>query len=683
MASVLVYLLARRLLGRETSEFLAMSAGLLFALHPAVTQSVYYVSHMGSTLGALFTLLSIVLLLRATEEGARPRVIVWGFSLVAFGLAWASDLAVWTLPVLLVAVDATARRGVDIRTRVLSLVPHTALLAILLISHGVSVDAAGGSASHFSVQAATVSDHFRTIFYPANLSLVHSPFDLANAGFPVMWLAFLVVSVVLMWILPLPGLAAFWVAVAAAGPGLFGLDDSFREERVYLSLAGVACLLPWFVNQAPRPPLRTFASVAAVGILVASGYYNFQRTKTWREPLLLWSEARDECLDCLEPSRILGMSYVTLGTAAISADPQQAIAHFQRAEELLQYVIDGGGETADLRVAHATAKGMLGDIDAAIESLTQALRLDPANPDALVQMAGLAEGRAEESGLPRDKRLTLDFYENAARTKSLSEQEAARYGSLLLRLGHMRRSEIFLQPAAAEDPTSPSAQALRQVQAKVQSVVGLEAQIQGRFDTNPGDPEIARIRVRQKVLLGEYQKASYLAEELFEESGPDLETWYLLAISRARMGAMIQFLDEWPSAPPAPEGVAAWFDLARRLAGSNEWDAAHLSLERDAGLVEGRPLPLVSLGDMAVEYRDAERARALYTRAAQENREAAEPWLKLVDLYRTLNRREEAVRMLEQAELRNADEATVKALKEELGVRATDPAAGPSRIIRR
>ena len=104
---------------------------------------------------------------------------------------------------------------------------------------------------------------------------------------------------------------------------------------------------------------------------------------------------------------------------------------------------------------------------------------------------------------------------------------------------------------------------------------------------------------------------------------------------------------------------------------------------RDAGLVEGRPLPLVSLGDMAVEYRDAERARALYTRAAQENREAAEPWLKLVDLYRTLNRREEAVRMLEQAELRNADEATVKALKEELGVRATDPAAGPRSIIRR
>jgi hypothetical protein len=74
LTSVLVYLLARRLLLRKTSEVVAMSAGLLFALHPAVTQSVYYVSHIGSSLATLLTLASILLYLR------------FGVGIVAHGL---------------------------------------------------------------------------------------------------------------------------------------------------------------------------------------------------------------------------------------------------------------------------------------------------------------------------------------------------------------------------------------------------------------------------------------------------------------------------------------------------------------------------------------------------------------------------------------------------------------------
>ncbi len=678
ITSILVYLLARRLLRRETSEFLAMSAGLMFALHPAVTQSVYYVSHMGSTLGAFLTLLSIVLFLRATEDGERLRVIAWGLSLVAFGLAWASDLTVWTLPVLLIAVDAVARRDVDIRTRVLSYVPHTALLAILFVSHGVSAGAPEGSPSHFYAQAETVFDHLHTIFFPANLSLVHTPFDLANAGFPVMWLAFLVISAVLMWILPLPGLAVFWVAIAAAGPGLFGLDDSFREERVYLSLAGVACLLPWLVNQVPRPPFRTAAGVATAALIAVGGYYTSERTKTWREPLRLWNEARDQCFDCLEPSRVLGLRHVSAGIQRMAAeDSQQARANFQRAEELLRYVIDEGGETADVRVAHATSRGSLGDIDGAMQSLTEALRIDPANREALLQMGILMENRAQQSHRPRDQRLALDFYENAVRSAPMLPEESVRYASFLVRLGDLRRAEMMLQ--WTRDANSPAAEVLRQIQSLVQTVVGLEAGIQPLAEKDPNDPEIDRMRARQKGLLGDHQKTAYLIEELFETNGPDLGMWYLLAVSKAKVGAVRRFLDEWPDAPNAAEGVSPWLEVARRLAGSREWEGALLALEREAELFEGRPLPLLTLAGMAMKSKRVERAFAFLTRAAQENPESPEPWLKLVELRKSLGQREQAVRMLQQAEVRNADEATVEALRAELGVRATGPAAGSGR----
>jgi tetratricopeptide (TPR) repeat protein len=681
LTSVLVYLLARRLLLRRTSEVVAMSAGLLFASHPAVTQSVYYVSHIGSLLATFLTLLSILLFLRSTEDEKKICVLGWGLSLTAFALAWASDLAVWTLPVLLVAVDCVARKGVDIRVRVLSYVPHTALLAFLFVSHGASADAVNGSPSDFYAQAETVFDHFRTVFFPANLSLVHPPFDVTNAGFPVMWIAFLAISIVLMWIAPLPGLAAFWVAVAAAGPGLFGLDDSFREERVYLSLAGVACLLPWLIDQVPRPPLRTFAGLAAVLLIVVSGYFNFQRTSTWFISPLLWSETRDECWGCLEPSRNLATIHLNMGMRGMSRDPARSRVELLRAEELLQYVIDEGGETAEVYADLASARVLLGSVESATEALVDGLRLDPSNHSAMLQMARLKGESAQQTYSAGDQRLALDFYENLPRTGPLSSQTAGPYAVFLMRLGEMRQSELLLRAVAASEPNSPAPQMLEQVESIVEALIALESKLQTQLETDPNDPEVLRVRINQKVLLGEFQNAVYLADELFEQHDPDLATWFLLAMSKVRMGTIDQFFDDWPEAPNPPLGATPWYELAKRLAGGGEWDAARHALERDAERVEDRPLPLVSLAGFALNVNDLQRGSEILMMATEAYPESPEPWLMLADLTNAVGQRDQAVQMLQRAKEKGADAAVLEELEKAFGADLTDSTPPARRSI--
>ena len=152
--------------------------------------------------------------------------------------------------------------------------------------------------------------------------------------------------VLLPWLLvrkPRVGLTALIVIAVGYLPYGFSLGSlvTFASEFRFngsmhhlfgnFSLVLLAAWIAWVTLTQPRLPAA--AALIFAGLLLLSPTVHFWYlswflvflpavTARWREPLLLWSEARDECLDCLEPSRILGMSYVTLGTAAISVDPR-------------------------------------------------------------------------------------------------------------------------------------------------------------------------------------------------------------------------------------------------------------------------------------------------------------------------------------------------------------------------
>ena len=107
--TLLVFQLLRRLAPRigveATSVFgAAFIAALIFALHPAQTEAVTYISGRSVSLMALFALASLSTYLEA-EDGRRP--IAWRFaSVVLFAAALAVKENAWVLPLVLLLCEA-------------------------------------------------------------------------------------------------------------------------------------------------------------------------------------------------------------------------------------------------------------------------------------------------------------------------------------------------------------------------------------------------------------------------------------------------------------------------------------------------------------------------------------------------------------------------------------------------
>lgn len=121
--AVLVFALLRRLLPGlgihlAAAAPLAFWSALLFALHPAQTEAVTYVSGRSVALMALFYLAAVL----AHIEGRR-----WLSGLLFLG-ALATKENAWTLPLALLLVDA-ARRDLRGRTALARVTPHLLVLA--------------------------------------------------------------------------------------------------------------------------------------------------------------------------------------------------------------------------------------------------------------------------------------------------------------------------------------------------------------------------------------------------------------------------------------------------------------------------------------------------------------------------------------------------------------------------
>ncbi|MCH2364144.1 MAG: hypothetical protein MK479_06170, partial [Planctomycetes bacterium] len=103
--AMLVFLLGRCLLGSSAAGFLA---ALIFALHPAQTEAVTYISSRRDVLSTFFFLASLSLYLAVPRE-KEPNlgVLLLGASLFSLGLL-AKEMVI-TLPAVLVLVDLSRR----------------------------------------------------------------------------------------------------------------------------------------------------------------------------------------------------------------------------------------------------------------------------------------------------------------------------------------------------------------------------------------------------------------------------------------------------------------------------------------------------------------------------------------------------------------------------------------------
>ena len=392
------YLVARRILGlalpgpaQRGNVGLAASAAfaaLLFAIHPLRVESVAWATERRDVLSGLFYLLTLLVYLRAGEQGERGRSGYWA-SVGLFVCALLSKSMAVSLPVVLLILDVYPLRrlggargwwGEPARRIYLEKIPF--VLLALAASGGAFIPQIEGrnmpSLDELSVLGRLAVSAYGLRFYlwktvfPVSLSPLYElrgqdplalPFLLSYGVVPA------VTALALILCHRLPGLPAAWLAyVVILLPvlGIFQNGPQIAADR-YTYLAGLGWALLASAGMLAAWRRRSFLVTGlAVVLLLGLGTLTWNQVRVWHDTEKLWSHAV-----AIDPRSPIGQ--IGLGLAlARQGKLAEAIAHYEQALRI----------KPDHSAAHTNwgdALAQQGKPAEAIEHYQQALHVKPEN----------------------------------------------------------------------------------------------------------------------------------------------------------------------------------------------------------------------------------------------------------------------------------------------------------------
>jgi len=211
LATLLVYMLARRLLKDEAT---ALIAALIFGVHPAHIESVAWISGVTEPMLALFFIGSLLAYLRwrdgaatgvsSTNETVAPRPAKWlAFSLCLYGLALFSKETALVMPVLLFVYEWLFGEPANrLATATRRAVPFLAMAAFYFVARGMVLKGISFASWQlpFSVTLMTLPSllwfYIRLLVWPTGLSAFYdTPYTMRpDAMFWVMCLGLAAVA---------------------------------------------------------------------------------------------------------------------------------------------------------------------------------------------------------------------------------------------------------------------------------------------------------------------------------------------------------------------------------------------------------------------------------------------------------------------------------------------------------
>lgn len=730
---VLLYLVARRLLGRGMPEPVPMLAGLLFVVHPLVSEGVVYAVSRGGVQGLFFALLATLCFLDRKETLRPLRVFAAGvFMMLAFG----SEPAAVLLPVVLLWADVV-RSGFDGARR--RIAAHAALFlllaALVIVRAGSDAGAAPGTASS-PARVAALGGYVQHLLSGAAVPLFPDP--LGDATVPdnglAAWCALgalSVASVLLLVLRSVAALAVVWPLAAACAAVCFAPSKHLLADRcAYFAFAGIPLLLPWLITLPRSQSFRAAFGVAAAAIIVASGYMSYERVALWAEPGDLWAGVAERSPHDAMPWRYLGEH--ALRAAQSSESPDETLGRLAAAEAGFRKALEqepGNGECLAYLGSVLRYQGRSGE---AMQVLKESLRRRPLDGATCVQIGLLYERQARAA-------LGDDFAETAAVlgwTGPMREQiggmlrgtawntELASHLALLYearaRLGKdiepLRNAAEFLRRAralgvfpgeavachaavsagigdsdetllafqtlAGPQPKGAVAELLKRYQAMAEKAETLDKAADALlFDQ---DTLMEGFLRRGEALLfrNEWNRAAYLLETVLEREPGNGAAWSHLGYVRACLGGVEQFSQQHGG--DAAASLDAWKDLATRCGAAGNWAAAETYLAR-ADASPDELIRLIALGEIALSLRQVERADAYFRSATEVRPEDPATWLMLCDVALTAKDADRAARWLAEAERRGAWEEEIASRRktlEELGGTSAAPSEPTRTMIR-
>lgn len=319
----------------------ALLAALFFALHPAQTEAVTYISGRSSALAGCFCLLSVYCWVRSEqredEDSACSRVWLAACS-VCFCLAAATKETALILPLalLLYSADrplpATLRRmapllvlAVVMLCIALSLPTYRRLLTVSLDTRtlGENLLTQAQAVLYLAGQLIRIANSNADPQLPVVTTL-----DGLSATLCVAWLAIFATALWNVRRAPVSAFAVLWFLLwLAPTNSLLPRLDVANDRQLYLALTGPAWWLATrLVSWRPHRPALLFATVGT--LLAALNWATFERNQVYQTEITFWQDATVRNPDNSRAANNLGMAY------AIECRVDEAAAQFQRAIDL-------------------------------------------------------------------------------------------------------------------------------------------------------------------------------------------------------------------------------------------------------------------------------------------------------------------------------------------------------------
>jgi tetratricopeptide (TPR) repeat protein len=308
-------------MGLAQTGMAAFAGALLFALHPAHTEAVTYISGRSVSMMAFFYLASLLAYLRGAPRWVSPAL---------FLAALATKEVAATLPAALLLCDVLdLRRPFELRAALKRQAPHWLVLGIgLALMAGLpryremleTSLALRGPKEQLALQAAAIARHAGVLVLavPPNID-PEVPFVPAAAGFAI--LAAIAVGLALLRRQPWSAFALLWLFLHLAPTNSFlARADAVNDRQLYLAAIGPLALAGLALALMPRWRAAAIVVVAAV-----LGAATVARNQDYRSEVALWSDTTRKSPGSARAFNNLGYAYQQVGRHA------EARAAYQRA----------------------------------------------------------------------------------------------------------------------------------------------------------------------------------------------------------------------------------------------------------------------------------------------------------------------------------------------------------------
>ena len=415
------------------ADSIALSAALLWEVHPLCTQAVTYVIQRAESMMALFYLLTIYFAIRSFED---PKPRLWRVAAVgACALAMGTKEVAVSAPVLVWLIDRTlyARAfGEAIRRRPIFYAALGATMgiqiALLLGSPRPDVEGFGVGRQqplvYLATQFGVIVHYLRLTFWPDPLCIdYYWPLATSAAEIIPPMIAVGALFFASLWAVVRKSVwgiagAAFFMILAPTSSVLPMLDPIF-EHRFYLPLAVVCvssiCLAALAINRwRPAIPQMT-AAVTVLALAAILGTMTLRRNHDYRSDLALWEDTLAK-----QPKNTRAM--VNVGIAHLLEDrPADAVGILSRA-------VDAKPDYAEARQNLASALTKLGRYEEAIPHYEASLKNSRNYYQAHFNLALVLEA----VGRPDD---AVRHYEEALRIYPEYPEANEKYARMLARNG--------------------------------------------------------------------------------------------------------------------------------------------------------------------------------------------------------------------------------------------------------